>query len=262
MIRAATGFAWMTAANLFAGKRAWAAFLLALLPPTVALLVVIGAGERINGTELYQSIAFLFSLRIMMFLLALIFGIAFSSGEIEEGTVGYLYLGALPKWAITLIQIGVASVALTGLMGGSFFLTGLAATAAPLAPLENLWGNVGACTLLASIGMLTSLSFYVACGLTFRRPLIVSLIATFLWEIALTPIPVPIAAYTVTNNIRALMLPLVFDGDPGRWYRRVRNYELPTYGEAAMYLSILAGLFLVAAMVASMNRSVEGKEAR
>ena len=29
-----------------------------------------------------------------------------------------------------------------------------------------------------------------------------------------------------------------------------------------MYLSILAGLFLTTAMVAAMNRSIEGKEAR
>jgi hypothetical protein len=29
-----------------------------------------------------------------------------------------------------------------------------------------------------------------------------------------------------------------------------------------MFLSILAGLFLVTAMIAAMNRSIEGKEAR
>ena len=48
----------------------------------------------------------------------------------------------------------------------------------------------------------------------------------------------------------------------GGLYRYVRNFHLPDYGEAAMFLSILAGIFLITAMVAAMNRSIEGKEAR
>jgi hypothetical protein len=70
------------------------------------------------------------------------------------------------------------------------------------------------------------------------------------------------ASYTVTNNLRALMLALVFDNDPGPWFRYVKNFDLPLYGEASMFLSIVAAVFLTTAMIAAMNRSIEGKEAR
>jgi hypothetical protein len=59
-----------------------------------------------------------------------------------------------------------------------------------------------------------------------------------------------------------MLLPLVFDGRRGPLYRYVVNFHLPDYGEASMFLSILAGFFLMTAMIAAMNRSIEGKEAR
>lgn len=260
-MRAAAGFAVLTARNLFSGKRAWAALLLAALPPAVAATVAGLGGEKADGTLLFQGIAFFYSLRIMLYLMALIFGIALTSGEIEDGTVGYIYLGALPKWAIALIQSLVAAAALTALAGLSLLLTALAAGMAARHPLEAAGATAAKATLVAGVGILVSLTFYTACGLAFKRPLIVGIVATFFWEIVLTQLPIRMAAYTVTNNLRALMLPLLFDGDRGRWYRYVRNYDFPAYGEAALFLSVLTGLFLVAAMVAAMNRSVEGKEA-
>ena len=261
--RTVLGFARLTAAIIFAGKRRWAAILLAGLPPFITLAIVLLAGERVNGSHLFDVIVFWVTLYIVMYLLALIFGIAFSSGEIEEGTMGYIYLGALPKWAVTLVQITVVWIALTAVLFASILLTALAAGVAVRAPLEAPFQKAALCTVLGSIGILTSLSFYVTCGLMFRHPLVISIIVTFIWEFLITTfIPVKFAAWTVTNNLRTLMLPLIFEGKPWRRYRYVRNYELPSYGQAAMYLSVLAGFFLVTAMVASMNRSVAGKEAR
>jgi len=78
----------------------------------------------------------------------------------------------------------------------------------------------------------------------------------------MTSWPIKFAEFTLTNNLRGMLLPMVFDGRPGPLYKYVRNFHLPTYGEASMFLSILMGLFLVTAMIAAMNRSIEGKEAR
>jgi ABC-type transport system involved in multi-copper enzyme maturation permease subunit len=261
-LRAALGFAAITFRNFWAGRRATAALALLLLPPAIVGLVAL-TSSSVRGTFLFHGVAFNYSLWFMLYLLTLIYGIALTSGEIEEGTVGYLYLGALARWQIVLIQIAVTAFVLTVLAGGSVLLTGLAASLARQGPPEDLWRDAWGCTVVAGIGVLVSLAFYATCGLAFRWPMPAAVLATFFWELMVTIMPVKFAAWTVTNNLRALMLPLVFDGQQGRWYRyREDAYAIPDYGEAAMYLSVLAGLFLVTAMVAAMNRSIEGKEAR
>ena len=261
MIRSILAFALLTGRNLFAGKRAWAAAAAVLLPPVVAALVA-ALAPRADGTELFHGIAFHFSLRILLFLLALLYGLSFTSGEIEEGTAGYLYLGALPRWTIVLVQVLVGTLAIAAILGASLLLTGLAASLASKGPPADLWRDAAGMTVVAGAGALASLGFYAACGLSFRRPLAVAVIATFLWEILVTPMPVRFAAWTLTNNLRALLLLLVFDGQRGPWYRYARNYEFPGYGSAALFVSAAAAAFLGAAMVAAMNRSIEGKEAR
>jgi hypothetical protein len=85
----------------------------------------------------------------------------------------------------------------------------------------------------------------------------------FCWEFIVTLIPIRFAAWTVTNNVRALLLSQLFNGRRVQpFFNYVQNYQLPEYSHAAMFLSVLAGFFLSTAMVASMNRSIEGKEAR
>ncbi len=261
MVKAGLGFARLAFRGLFAGRRAAATAALVLLPPLAAALVAV-LSPRADGTELFHGIVFHFTLRIMIFLLALITGIGFTSGEIEEGTVGYLYLGALPRWAIVGIQIAVGALALTALLGLRVLLTGLAAGLAARGAPRDLWGDAAGMTAAAGAGTLASLGFYAACGLAFRRPLAVAVVATFFWELMMTSLPVRFAAWTLTNNLRALMLQLVFDGQRGSLYRYVRNYDFPTYGEASFFLSAAAALFLAAAMIAASHRSVEGKEAR
>ena len=264
MVRAAVGFARLTLRNLAAGKRAWAAGFLLLLPPLLALLIA-GTGRHAEAVKVYQGIVFQFSLWFMIYLLALIFGIALSSGEIEEGTVGYLYLGAVPKWLIVLIQAGVASLVLTALLFGSLLLTALAASLGK-GGLPRLWHDVGVCTMIGGTGITVALSFYMTCGLLFRSPLgalAAAVIPTFFCELLVTMFPIRFAPWTVTNNLRSLLLSHLFDGRRVQpHFKYVVNFQLPEYGAAAMHLSVLAGLFLVTAMIAAMNRSIEGKEAK
>jgi len=209
-------------------------------------------------------VAFQYSLGFMIYLLSIIYGIALSSGEIEDGTVGYLYLGRVPRWLIVLVQVTVTTLALSALVFLSLVLTALAAGLGP-GTLPRFWRDVAACTLVGGTGILVALPFYMVCGLVFRTPIgavASALVPTLFWELMVTGWPIKFAAYTVTNNLRGLLLALVFEGRPGPLYRYVKNFSIPGYGEASMFLSVLAGLFLVAAMVAAMNRSVEGKEAR
>jgi len=264
MVREARGLARLTLRNLAAGKRAYAAGFLLLLPPILALLIA-GVGRGVEGAKVYQGVVFQFTLWFMVYLLALVFGISLSSGEIEDGTIGYLYLGALPKWLIVLVQAGVTTLALTVMLFGSLLLTALAAGLAP-GGLSRPWHDVSICTLVGGTAMLIVLSYTMTCGLLFRTPLgalAAAVIPIFFWELMVTLLPVRFAAWTVTNNVRALLLSQLFNGRRVQpFFNYVQNYQLPQYGQAAMFLSVLAGLFLSTAMVASMNRSIEGKEAR
>lgn len=263
MMHAAWGFVGLTLRSLVGGKRAWAAALLVLLPPVVAGLAAL-FGRKVEPVNLFHGFIFEFSLWFVIYLLSLIYGIALTMGEIEDGTAGYLYLSAVPKWLIVLIQMGVTTVALTGALFVNLALTGLAASLGT-GEIPHLWRDVFACTLVGGAGILVALGYYVTCGLIFRSPttaLAGALVPTFFWEILMTSWPIKFAGYTITNNLRGMLLPMVFDGRRGPLYRYVRNFHLPDYQEASMFLSILAGLFLVTAMIAAMNRSIEGKEAR
>ena len=263
MMRAAWGYVGLTLRSLVGGKRAWAAGCLVLLPPVFAGIAAL-TGRHVESVALFHGFVFEFSLWFVIFLLSLIYGIALTMGEIEDGTAGYLYLSAVPKWLIVLIQMGVTAAALTGMLFVNLALTGLASSLGK-GPIPALWRDVLSCTLVGGAGILVSLGYYVTCGLVFRTPtaaLAGALIPTFFWEILVTNWPIKFAGFTLTNNLRGLLLALVFEGRRGPLYRYVRNFHLPDYGEASMFLSILAGLFLVTAMVAAMNRSIEGKEAR
>jgi hypothetical protein len=263
MMQAAMGFVGLTLRSLMGGKRAWAAAFLVLAPPFFAALAAL-LGKHVQPRQLFHGFVFEFSLWFVVYLLALIYGIALSIGEIEDGTAGYLYLSAVPKWLIVLIQMAVTSAALTALLFVNLLLTGLAASLGK-GEIQNLMRDVFACTLVGGAGIVVSLGYYVTCGLVFRTPiaaLAAALIPTFFWEIWVTHSPVKFAEFTVTNNMRGMLLPMIFEGRRNPMYKYVLNFHLPDYGEASMFLSILAGLFFITAMVAAMNRSIEGKETR
>jgi len=263
MIQAMLGFMGLTLRSLVGGKRAWAAAFLVLGPPLFAGLAAV-FGKHVQPLQLFQGFIFEFSLWFVVYLLALIYGIALSIGEIEDGTAGYLYLSAVPKWLIVLIQMAVTSAALTAALFVNILLTGLAAMLGK-GEIPHLMRDVLSCTLVGGAGIVVSLGYYVTCGLVFRTPtgaLAAALIPTFFWEILMTTWPIRFAEFTVTNNMRGMLLPMIFNGTRTPLYRYARNFHLPDYAEASMFLSMLAGFFLVTAMIAAMNRSIEGKESR
>lgn len=260
MLRSAAGLVGLTFRNLYAGKRGYAVALLLVLPVVIAALGAIS--EKADGTKIYQDVVFHFSLQFVIFLLCLIYGISQTSGEIEDGTVGYLYLSAVPKWLIIMTQLLVTAATLTALLFASFFSTGAAASLSSKGMLQPFWRPVLGCTLVGGVGVLLCLSFYYTCGLGFRRPLAVAITATFFWELVIPFLPIRFTAYTVTTNLRALAKDLAFGDAWPAWNKYVSSELAPDYGHASMFLSILSALFLVTAMIAAMNRSVEGKEAR
>lgn len=262
MSRAAAALAALTLRNLAAGRRGWAALPLLALGPALATL---GALFGKSGPEdVLRQVAFHFSDWIAINLLGLVVGLALTSGEVEDGTAGYLYLAALPKWLVVLVQIGVAWAALSLLLLASLLLTALAAGFGGGLS-ARLFVDAARAGLAGAAGILVILSWTAACGLMFKTSvgaLSAAALPLFFWEFLVTHMPIRFAAWTVTNNVRGLLLPLIFDGKGGRTYRYVKNFSIPDYDHAAMFLSAAAGILLLVAMTAAMNRSIEGKEAR
>jgi hypothetical protein len=168
MIHAAAGIAGLTLRSLMGGKRAWAAAFLTVLPPVFAGLAAVFS-RHVEPVNLFHGFIFEFSLWFVIYLLSLIYGMALTMGEIEDGTAGYLYLSAVPKWLIVLIQMAVTGVALTGLLFVNLALTGLAASLGK-GSIPHLVRDVLSCTLVGGAGILVSLGYYVTCGLVFRSP--------------------------------------------------------------------------------------------
>jgi hypothetical protein len=88
----------------------------------------------------------------------------------------------------------------------------------------------------------------------------VSLGAVLVWEFIVPLLPFKLAAYTLAVNTRVLWMHLAQGGTRARWFRNVFGFDLPTYGEASMFVAVAIGLFLTLSMVAVMNRSIEGRD--
>lgn len=263
-IQAGFAFASLSARSLISGRRFQLTTALVLLPPVIALILGMTPRAGLDPTWAMHALALQVVLSVYILLVALVHGLSLSSGEIEEGTAVYVYLGILPRWAVLLVRFAVTSVLLGLLTTGSLVLMGLGIAATSGGSAAELLGLGLRYALVASVGLACYLSFFLFCGYAFRRPTAVGMIVAVLWEFVVTfTMPMKFAVYTLTNNLYGLALSLALHGDQGRWFRHRRAaYEIPTYESASLFVSVVIAGFLVAAMIALMNRSIEGKESR
>ncbi len=250
--------------SMFTGRRAVLTAVLISLPPTCAALIGATSQGGFDWAWAMHGVSLRLVLSSYLIVLTLIHGLSLSSGEIEDGTAVYIHLGILPRWATLLIRFGSTTVLLSILTFAGLALSGLAVAVTMNAPAAALLRLAVRYSFVASVGIGCYLALFLFCGYAFRRPAAVGISATMLWEIVVTFfMPMRFAAYTLTNNLYGLALSLAMDGHPGRWFRYRRgSYEIPSYSEASLYVSLFLGFFLAAAMIAIMNRSIEGKEAR
>lgn len=263
-LRAAWALTSLCSRSMFSGKRLLLTSFLLFLPPFVSILVGMTAHAGIDPNWGLHAVALRLVISLYILLLALVHALALSSGELEEGTAVYLFLGILPRWAVLLVRYAVTWILLSALTGGALALSAIAIHVVAQGSLGTLLLLAVRYTLVAAVGLGCYLAFFLFCGYAFARPTAVGLVSTILWEMVVTfLLPMRFAAYTLTNNLYGLALALALGGEQGRWFRHRRGaYEIPSYDEASIFVSLVLGFFLVAAMVAVMNRSVLGKEAR
>lgn len=248
--------------SFFSGKRAWMSVILVWLPPVMAVVIGMTARRDFDAEWLMNAVSLRLVLGIYLLLLALTHGLSISSTDMEEGTSAYLYTGVLPRWAVLFCRFTITWILLSVITLLSLCLTGVAAAvtrgAEDLLFLQELGLRYA---IPATLGLACHLAFFVFCGFAFRRPAAVALIVSILWEVVVTyMMPMKFAAYTITNNLYGIAVPVSLGGERGRWFRHVRNYDLPEYGEAVLFLCGWLAVLLVASMIALRHRSLAGRE--
>jgi len=249
-----------TAHRVFTGKRFLALGLLLMIPPCLAGALAMAA-RVVPGVPFFDGITFALSLYLVLILSAMIYGIGLTSSEIEDGTVGYVFLAACPRWLVALVHVVVTGALLTVLTTASIAATYGLSSISPAGLGEHGPSVIAADALIAWIGLTTYLAWFVLCGYAFKHNVAASIASVVVWEWIVPMIPNRLGAFTVIVNLRVIWLHLVQSGDPGRWFRAQVGYDLPTYGDASMFLSVALALFLALGMVAAMNRSIAGREA-
>ena len=252
-IHAIAGLARFTLRRLVAGRKVPASMVVLALAPLTALLLA--AFSTDTPAELYDRAMIQMAAYLSPLLLALIHSVAMTSGEIEDGTAPMVLLSGLPKWLATLVQGVTAAAALSLALAATVALTwGIArmggAGERPAAVL--IWRY----SFAVSVAMFSYLSIFVFLGYAFRHGLAAGITYAVIWEAMVIRMPIRFAAFTVTNNVRALIVSLGLEGERGEHFGYAVGYDFPTYGQAALFLSIAVAAALTLGMVAAMNRSL------
>jgi ABC-2 type transport system permease protein len=176
-MRAERTIAWLTGRQLLARRRALPVLLLVLLPVLVSVLA--RAQGRVDLLEFAVSVNDEFIIRIVLPVIALIFGTGAFGAEREEGTAVYLLTKPVARWRVALAKL--VSVAVLTLL--------TATTASLLASLTLLQGGdavdvTAGFAAAVAIGSVVYAALFMALGLFFRRALAVGLFYVVVWEVA------------------------------------------------------------------------------
>jgi ABC-2 type transport system permease protein len=169
--------AWLTVRQLLAGRRGLAVLVLALLPVAVAAL---SALRDIDDAvpfllQLYDS----FLIRIVLPIIALIFGTGAFGAEREDGTAVYLLTKPVARWRIAMTKLATAAVLTVGVVAASALLTGVVALGGVGGDRVVLGFTVG-----AAYGGVLYAWLFVALGLLVRRAIVAGVVYVMLWEAA------------------------------------------------------------------------------
>jgi ABC-2 type transport system permease protein len=167
--------AWLTARQLLAMRRGYAVLALAALP------VLLAAALRFRDVaepmpvllEIYTD----FLVRIVLPVVALVFGTGAFGSEIDEGTAVYLLTKPVPRWRIAMAKLVTAAALTAAVVVGSTLITGIIAVGG-----AGPHRVVAAFTTAALLGSVLYCALFVALGLLLRRALMAGLIYVLVWE--------------------------------------------------------------------------------
>jgi ABC-2 type transport system permease protein len=175
MLRAELTTAWLTVRQLLAGRRGVAVLALALLPVAVAALYAL---RDIDDAvpfllQMYDS----FLIRIVLPIIALIFGTGAFGAEREDGTAVYLLTKPVARWRIAFAKLVTATALTIVVTVASAVVTGVVA-------LRGVDGDGVVFGFAAGVayGSVLYAWLFVALGLLVRRAIVAGVVYVMLWE--------------------------------------------------------------------------------
>lgn len=193
--------AWLTMRQLFTRKRLVTSALFAVSPLAIALFFKATAR---NGDatglqflrELYSGIVAF----VLLPLAAVVFGTAAFGGEIDDGTIVYLLVKALPRWQLILSKYVVAVLATFLMMVVAVLLPWLA-LGAPSDSLPLLEAFIAGIAL----GAVLYNALFVTLGLTSKRALVLGLLYVVVIEITLSPNIAGLKSFSVREFVMTVV---------------------------------------------------------
>jgi ABC-2 type transport system permease protein len=190
----------LTFRQLFTRKRFIFSGLFALVPLVIVLFFKASkhaydlTGELFL-VKLYSDIVAF----VLLPLSAVVFGTAAFGGEIDDGTIVYLLVKALPRWQLILSKYVVAMISTTVMMTVAVILPWLALGAPPDSRLL-----VESYTAAIALGASLYCAIFVTLGLTSKRALVIGLLYIVVVEITLSPNVVGLKSVSVREFVMTI----------------------------------------------------------
>ena len=192
-----TEIARVTLRSLLGRRRTILMLLLAALPILVGLLVRANSpGVRDVGGTLDGLV-----IRIVLPLVALVFGTAALGSELEDGTAVHLLTKPIGRTTIVLAKVAVAGTLTAVLVVPSTVITAILLTR----PYENVVGNAVAMGLGVFAGSYLYASIFAALSVITSRGLILGLGYALIWEGLLAGLLPGTQVFSVREYVRGLV---------------------------------------------------------
>lgn len=188
---------------LVRSRRMLVCIVLASLPPLFAFIALHFGPDEIPPDELIAVVAFFMSLQVVAPLVSLVVGSAVVNEEVENRTITYPFTRPIPRSAFFIGRWFATALVVAALLGASAALVGLAAggTGEPL-PEGLVLRLVGASIAGACVYPL----LFAVLGVFLRRPMIVGLGYTFLFEGILANVPGGNQSLSIQYYLRSICL--------------------------------------------------------
>jgi ABC-2 type transport system permease protein len=200
----------LTFRQLFTRRRFIASALFALVP-LIIVLAFKATNHKYDPTgaiflnTTYQGIVSF----VLLPLAAVVFGTAAFGGEIDDGTIVYLLVKALPRWQIVLSKYAVAVLATTAMMEIAIILPWLA-----LGAPSEATPTVEAYAAAIAVGAALYAAIFVPMGMMSKRALVIGLLYVVVLEITLSPNVQGLKSFSVREFVTTVVGRLA-DGAPG-----------------------------------------------
>lgn len=169
---------WLTWRQLFSGRRVWFALAFALAPLafTLAFRLVADDGDA-SRVVFYQGVSREIALGVLLPLAGVVFGSTAFGGEVDDGTLVYLLVKPVPRWALVLSKFAVATLSTLAIGVVALTLPWLALRN-PALPLNMLTAFL----IAAAVASAIYVALFLSLGLTTKRALVAGLIYVILFE--------------------------------------------------------------------------------